>query len=188
MSDKPQQLEDILIALMDKGDLIDDDIVAMVELHPEYRKDILLFYEDWLTADEGRDRPRHDNDYVPDISHLWTTKDTDEIANPFEHLSPAELKGIAQRCDLSLSLMSALEERAIQASTIPLLLVRKLAEEAKTTIRKLFRFLDQDQMTLASDFRSDHAPVKRDKVSFSEAIASSSLSDDLKRHWRNLSE
>jgi hypothetical protein len=188
MSDKSQKLEDILIALMDKEDLVDDDIVAMVERHPEHREGILLFYEDWLTADDGRDGPRHDGGYVPDISHLWTPKGAGEIENPFEHLSPADLNGIAKRCGLSLSLMTALEERAIRASTIPLLLVRRLAEEARSTVREILRFLDQDQTTLASDFRSDHAPVKRDKISFSEAIESSSLSEDAKRHWRNLSE
>jgi|GEM_PF-6489128 len=188
MSDKSQQLEDILIALMDKEDLVDDDIVAMIEIHPQHREGILQFYEDWLTADDGRDGPRHDSCYVPDISHLWTPNGAGRIENPFEHLSPAELKGVVNRCGLSLSLMTALEERAIRASTIPLLLVRQLAREAKSTVREILRFLDQDQTTLASDFRSDHAPVKRDKISFSEAVEASSLSEDSKRHWRNLSE
>jgi hypothetical protein len=188
MSDKSQQLEEILIALMDKEDLVDDDIVAMIERHPQHREDILQFYEDWLTADDGRDGPRHDNGYVPDISHLWTPKGVNGIENPFEHLSPADLKGIVNRCGLSLSLVTALEERAIRASTIPLLLVRQLAKEARSTVREMLRFLDQDQTTLASDFRSDHGLVKRDKISFSEAVESSSLSEDSKRHWRNLSE
>lgn len=188
MSDKSQQMEDILTALMDKEDLVNDDIVAMIELHPEHREDILQFYEDWLTADDGRDSPRHDSGYVPDISHLWTPTGAGRIENPFEHLSPADLKGIVNRCGLSLSLMTALEERAIRASTIPLLLVRQLAKEAKSTVREILRFLDQDQTTLASDFRSDHALVKRDKISFSEAVESSSMSEDSKRRWRNLSE
>lgn len=188
MSDKSQQLEDILIALMDKEDLVDDDIVAIIELHPVHREDILQFYEDWLTADDGRDSPHHDSGYVPDISHLWTPTGAGRIENPFEHLSPADLKAIVKRCGLSLSLMTALEERAVRASTIPLLLVRQLAKEAKSTVREVLRFLDQDQTTLASDFRSDHPLVKRDKISFSEAVESSSLSEDSKRHWRNLSE
>ncbi|PYB72267.1 hypothetical protein [Rhizobium wuzhouense] len=188
MNDESQRLEDILIALMDKEDLVDDDIVAMIELHPKHREEILQFYEDWLTADDGRDGPRHDSGYVPDISHLWTPTGESRIENPFEHLSPTDLKKIVKRCGLSLSLMTSLEERAIRASTIPLLLVRQLAREAKSTVRDILRFLDQDQTTLASDFRSDHAPVKREKISFSEAIESSSLSEDAKDHWRKFSE
>ncbi|ASS56427.1 hypothetical protein [Rhizobium leguminosarum] len=188
MSNTKRQLEDILIELMDQNELGDDDIVAAVERYPEHRDAILLFYEDWLTADDGRSGTEEPSGYVPDISGLWKAQAATEVANPFENLSPGDLRMVAQRCELSLSLLSSLEERAIRASTIPLLLVHNLAAEVKTTVAAMLQFFDQDQATMASDFRSDRAPVQKDKVSFADAIRSAPLSEELKNKWLNLSE
>ncbi|RFB97991.1 hypothetical protein B5K08_05430 [Rhizobium leguminosarum bv. trifolii] len=181
-----KQLEDILLELMTLDELGDDQIVAAVEAHPEHRTAILSFYEDWLTADDGRGLPETtEPDYVPDISALWAAPS--QPANPFEDKSPIALKGIAQKCGISLSILSLIEERGIRAASIPLLLVRNLATETRTTIANMLAYLDQDQAMLASDFRSDKAPVLR-KVSFADAVRSSSLSDEAKDNWLKLSE
>lgn len=183
------QVEDVLLDLMALDELGDEQIVAAIERNPEFKDPILAFYEDWLTNDDGREAQASEagaGDYVPDISELWA--EPVEIPNPFAGHPPSSLKAIATRCEISLSVLTSLQERGIWAATIPLQLMNLLAEEFRTTTMMLRNFLNQDEQLLASDFRADNAPVHGGKVSFADAVKSSSMSDAQKDKWLKLSE
>ncbi|KSV81805.1 MULTISPECIES: hypothetical protein [Sinorhizobium/Ensifer group] len=182
-----KHIEDILLELVEADGFGEQEVVAAIERYPEHRESILAFYIEWLADDDGKGAPPiPPGEGGSDLSKLWDQEI--DAANPFESQRPAALKSIAEKCDIPLSILVRIEERAIHATSLPLILIRRLAEELKTTASSLLQFLEQDQAMTASDFRSDKAPVQRAKLSFADAIRKTSMPEDKKQKWLDLSE
>ncbi|WP_429819334.1 hypothetical protein [Ensifer sp. B1-9] len=182
-----KHIEDILLELAGTDGFGEQEVVATIERYPEHREAILAFYVEWLADDDEEGAaPLPPVGSDSDLSKLWDQK-TDAV-NPFENQRPAVLKSIAEKCDIPLSILVRIEERAIHATSVPLILIRRLAEELKTTASSLLQFLEQDQAMTASDFRSDKAPVQRAKLSFADAIRKTSMPEGKRQKWLELSE
>ncbi|WP_326912932.1 hypothetical protein [Rhizobium johnstonii] len=178
-------IEDILFDLVEDGQLSAQAVADAIARYPEHTNAITDFAAAWQSH-------RDDNVEIyaplpaPDLSRLWNSQAAG--IDPFEGKDPFELRDIAARCDLSMNIMVKFAERLLKATSIPMLLIRRLADELKVPPGTLLDYLDQQQAIGASDFRSDGNPVVGQKQTFADAVRSSSMSDERKEKWLSLSE
>jgi hypothetical protein len=92
-------------------------------------------------------------------------------------------------CDIPLSLLSKLENRAIRVETIPLLLVRRLAASLATDVPVLLGFLSlQPTLARGVQYRADTPPEVAAQVAFADAVRSTTMEDEQRRRWLAMSE
>ena len=186
MTTEKKELEDILFELASSDDLTNDAIQTAISDYPEHTDAIVQFFKVWSGGAVTKSERLSPDLPSPDLSHLWNP--SAEIVDPFEGQSPKELRRIATVCEIPVSLLVNLEERLVQATSVPMVLIRKLAAELQTSAANMLEYLEQDQAIGASDFRSDSAPVVGKKISFASAVRSASMTDDQRQKWLSLSE
>ena len=94
-------------------------------------------------------------------------------------------KQLAERLNLDKAIVTKLNQRLMQALTIPPALIRRIADELKTGVQQVQDYLNLPS-TLATgvSYRSETTPTVGDQQLFSEAIRSSlTLSEERKTYW-----
>jgi len=178
-------LIEFLTELATTTDMSPAAVEAAIETHPSQRNAILRFAFDWHAHEFGQD----DEAIEPLPSVDFSAYQRGTAVDPFLGKTPVELKSAAAACDIPLSLLSKLENRAIKVETIPLLLIRLLAVSLATEVSKLLGFLSLGP-TLArgAEYRADAPPEAGEQISFADAVRSTTMSDKQRKHWLSLSK
>jgi hypothetical protein len=182
-----EELTDILLDLGSQCDMSPSDIDQAIQRYPLHREAILQFAADWSVAGLGVvDGESFEALPAPDLSRLHSVQVS--VFDPFEKKTSSELKALATNCDVPVSILAKLSERLVNVTTVPMLLIGQLAGGLQTSVSELIQFLDQDPLLGASDYRSDQPPTVGDKIDFSAAIRSTTMSDSQRQKWLSLSE
>lgn len=98
------------------------------------------------------------------------------VVNPFAQVNSTAFKSIAKRLDISNLFLIRLRERAIDASTIPMRFVQRLAVELGATTDAMMIYLRSPPGIVSrQSFRSDVKPSVTTQISFEQAIETSQL-------------
>lgn len=179
------ELSDLLAELATTTDMSPEAIDTAIEAYPMHREAILRFAIDW----HAHDFAAGDDDVAALAKPDLAAYQTDVVADPFGGKSATQLRAAAAACDIPLSLLSKLESRAIGVETIPLLLIRSLASNLAIEVSKLLGFLSlEPTLPSAADYRSDRPPQTTAKVSFADAVRSTTMAEDQRARWLELSE
>lgn len=183
------RLSDLLLTLAMETDMSNQAVREAINEAPEFEADILSFALEWgVMIDEvpaEADRPQvvtHANDPEAWVEATAATPD------PFAGKSPNDLRALATLCDLPYSLFGKLCQRLIDATTIPLVLIRALASHLNVDAADLLAFLDRRPMLATADYRAAVRPSVADKVSFAAAVRSTDMSDPQRDKWLSLAE
>lgn len=182
----PDDLTEFLTELAATTDMSPADIEAAIAAYPQHRDAILRFSIDWHAHEFAVD-----NEEAPPLPVVdFASYQQDAFVDPFQGKTPAELRSAAAACDIPLSLLSKLENRAIKVETIPLLLVRLLASTLETEVSKLLGFLSlRPTLSAGVQYRADAPPEAAAQVSFGEAVRSTPTMGEVQRkRWLDLSE
>lgn len=112
---------------------------------------------------------------------------TAAVANPFAQLQPTAFKSMARKLDISNLFLIRVRERAIDAATIPLRFVQKLATELGATADAVSDYL-RSPPTVSStlNFRSNVKPEVASQIPFDQAVETSQLTPAQKEALRAL--
>lgn len=185
-----EELDDILFELAATERLDPEEVKATIERHPQFAKEILEFAMDWVEADALRspetsefaaDTPAA---VEADLASFWAGEVAQD-ADPFDSMERSQLRTVASDCEIDVTILMQLRRRLIEAATIPLTLVDRLAEGLRTTPGLFLNFLEGPPTAAAADYKSPGgAPRVGEKISFAEAIESSPMDEALKARWR----
>ena len=107
--------------------------------------------------------------------------------DPFAVRTDGGLRGVARSFGCNVNFLGRLKDRLIRAEDLSAVFVARLAEALGTGPDELARFLAGPARVPANArFKSDVKPEAREKQSLAEAIESSALSDEQKRHLASL--
>jgi hypothetical protein len=179
-------LTEFLTELAATTDMSPAEVDAAIAAYPDLRDAILRFSIDWhaheFTLDNEEAQP------LPVVD--FTSYQQEAFVDPFQGKTLAELRSAAAACDIPLSLLSKLENRAIKVETIPLLLVRLLASTFGTEVSKLLGFLSLGPTLQAgAEYRADAPPEAAGQISFAQAVRSTPTMGEVQRkRWLDLSE
>ena len=183
------RLSDLLLTLAVETDMSNQAVREAIDEAPEFETDILAFALEWgvmiceVPAYEHRPQVVAQTNYP----EAWVAAAA-ATPNPFAGKGPSDLRALATLCDLPYSLLGKLCQRLIDATTIPLVLIRSLASNLNIDAADLLAFLDQRPTLAAADYRAVVRPGVADKVSFASAIRSTDMSDQHRDKWLILSE
>lgn len=185
-----EELDDILFELAATERLDPEEVKATIERHPQFAREILEFAMDWVEADALR-RPEISDraadtpaSLEADLASFWAGEVAQD-ADPFDGMERSQLRAVASDCEIDVTILMQLRRRLIEAATIPLTLVERLAEGLRTTPKLFLNFLEGPPTAAAADYRSPGgAPRVGEKISFSDAIESSPMDEALKARWR----
>lgn len=97
-------------------------------------------------------------------------------ANPFAQLNPSSFKALAKRLDISNLFLMRCRDRAIDAATIPVRFLQRLAVELGATTDTVSTYLrNPPAMVSGQSFRSSVKPAVTAQISFEQAIETSQL-------------
>ena len=182
-----------------------ENLQEWVDRYPQFRKDLVEFAAVWAeqlvlpAADEpGAEAEKVLVDramshvlnvaYHRDVEMLDQTTSDDPIRSLTQDALHAGTKPaqLAKACGLDLGLLSKLNNRQIQPSTIPGVLIDMLAENLDKTIAalKIF-FAGLPRATAGKAYLSRGKPTGMVQQSFTDAVRQSSLSDEEKARWLN---
>lgn len=178
-------LTEFLIELSTTTDMSPAAVEAAIEAHPSHRDAILRFAIDWHAHEFAQD----DEALEPLPSVDFSAYQQGAVVDPFLGKTAVELKSAAAACDIPLSLLSKLENRAIKVETIPLLLIRSLAVGLATEVSKLLGFLSlHPTLARGAEYRADAPPEAGGQISFADAVRSTTMTEEQRKHWLSLSE
>jgi len=107
---------------------------------------------------------------------MGSAQGTAAVANPFAQLQPTAFKSVARKLDISNLFLIRVRERAIDASTIPLRFVQKLAAELDATTDAVSAYLrSPPTMGTSLSFRSNVKPEVAAQIPFDQAVETSQL-------------
>lgn len=107
--------------------------------------------------------------------------------DPFAMRADRGLRGVANSFGCNLNFLGRLKDRLIRVEDLSAGFLARLAEALGTGADELARFLaGPARVPVAARFKSDGKPEAVKKQSLAEAIESSGLSDEQKRHLTSL--
>lgn len=107
--------------------------------------------------------------------------------DPFAARAEGGLRGVARSFGCNLNFLGRLKDRLIRVEDLSAGFLARLAEALGTGADELARFLaGPARVPAAARFKSDGKPEAVGKQSLAEAIESSGLSDEQKRHLASL--
>lgn len=180
-----------------------------VKKHPEYRRELEEFTASWILQDALRPQQPEKLDEetlllramsaVQQVLYEEGARHAAEAAGPAEVAEPGldslmaegkelglDAQALAERCDLSVSLIAKLDRRLIAFASVPQQLVQKVADVLKTSASRVSAYLEQP-MVLAGGarYRSGTRPgLPAKQQEFFDAVrADPTLSADQRARW-----
>lgn len=183
------RLSDLLLALATETDMSVEAVRSAIADTPEFEADIWSFALEWgvMTSEAVPSEALVQAEAVVSARDVvsWAAA---EVHDPFAGKSPSDLKAIATLVDLPFSILSKLCQRLIDATTIPLALVRALAPHLNAKPGELFAFLDLQPTLATADYRSTVRPEVSEKMSFAEAVRTTDMPAGQRDKWLSLAE
>jgi len=192
MTSRPAEdgrLSDLLLELAMETDMSADAVRAAVAEAPEFEADIWSFALEWgaMTSEAVSDEELAQAEAPAPTGGVFSWAAA-EVRDPFAGKSPSELKAIATLVDLPFSIVSKLCQRLIDATTIPLALIRALAPHLDVKPGELFAFLDLGPALATADYRSVGRPEVSEKMSFATAVQTTDMPAGQRDKWLSLAE
>lgn len=187
-SAEDDRLSDMLLALATETDMSAEAVRSAIAEAPEFEAELWSFALEWgvmtaeMVSDEGL------MEALAPVGRVGSLATVGPVCDPFAGKSASELKAIATLVDLPYSMLSKLCQRLIDATTIPLALVRALAPHLDVKPGELFAFLDLQPTLAPADFRSTGRPGVGDKMSFVTAVRSTDMPPGQRDKWLSLAE
>ncbi len=180
------ELSELLLTLATETDMSSKAVRAAIERAPEFEADILSFALEWcVMCEEDAPTTEHPRSPAALPEALITGA---PVRDPFFGKTPNDLRALATLCDLPFSLFAKLCQRVIDATTIPLALIRSLAAHLNVDAADLLAFLDRQPTLAIADYRTTVRPAASKKVSFAAAIRSTDMSTEQRDKWLSLAE
>lgn len=180
------RLSELLLTLAAETDMSLQAVRSAIEEAPEFEADILAFALEWgVMSDEAVAETEGLRAPAP-LPGAWTF--TGPVPDPFAGKTPSDLRAIATLVDLPFSILSKLCQRLIDATTIPLALVRSLAPHLNVDPGELFSFLELQPTLATADYRSTGRPRVTEKISFATAVRTTEMSAGQRDKWLSLAE
>lgn len=112
-----------------------------------------------------------------------------DVANPFAKLNFAAFKALARSLDVSNLFLMRLRDRAINAATIPVRFVEKLASELGFPAQAVRAYLQGPPgMVSGHAFRSGVKPSVGEQITFDQAVVISQLTPEQQAKLKALSD
>lgn len=185
--DSDIQREDILLAFSVEPTHDKATIERYLRLYPQYAEDFI----DLLG--ELRSPPMLRNDVVEDesaVQRAWNAltaaplpnHDAASIANPFASFAGPTFVALAEGLRIRRSILIALRDRLVNASSIPAPFLNRLARATQFPAEKLRGYLDLPAVVPASaSYKANEKPVAPAKIDFEKLLDDSNISADEKR-------
>jgi len=184
MSKATRTLSDVLMALGTETDVNVDDVRAAILEYPEFASEIQAFAIEWYAMPDAGLPPV---DEPAPVAVPFARNAAATEANPFAGKTPTELRALAAECEIPLSILQKFSSSLIDAATVPLLLVRRMAEILSISPGAILAHLDRRQtLATGADFRSSKPPEVGDKVSFADAVRDATMPDEQRAKWLEL--
>jgi hypothetical protein len=182
MTDRSEELTNILLELAADSDVSPEAVRLAMAEHPHHAMEIAAFALEWHLDQETDAR-----DDVPlpgaDLARLWRDA---AVCDPFDGKSPQELKSLAQQLDLPIAILRQICRRMIDAATIPLILIGDIARHLRVETGALFGYLELEPSLANTEYRSSQPPQALAKISFATAVRITPMSDELREKWLTL--
>lgn len=184
------RLSDLLLALATETDMSAGAVRSAIAEAPEFEADIWSFALEWgvMTSEAVPNEALAQAEALVPSGRVVSWAAAGDVGNPFADKSPSDLKAIATLVDLPFSILSKLCQRLIDATTIPLVLVRALAPHLNVKPGELFAFLDLQPTLAPADYRSTVRPEVSEKMSFAAAVQATDMPDGQRDKWLGLAE
>lgn len=183
------RLSDLLLALATETDMSAEAVRSAIAEAPEFEAEIWSFALEWgvMTSEAVPNEALAQAEAVAPARGVvsWAAS---EVHDPFAGKSASDLKAIATLVDLPFSILSKLCQRLIDATTVPLALVRALAPHLNVKPGELFAFLDLQPTLATADYRSTVRPEVSDKMSFAAAVRTTDMPAGQRDKWLSLAE
>lgn len=192
MNDQPlstPELDDILADVHEQleAGASADRIDQIADAHPRVRDEILAFAAEWFIS-EGSDLSDEELEIGRTVAghhalleRFWQLVKPSSI-NPFQDLPTEELQALADRCRVDMAILRQLVRGLIDEATIPGKLVAWIAEATGAAMADVWTYLSSPMAAAADYFAPDGRRTGK-KVSFAEAVRSSTLSPDDQAFW-----
>ena len=193
MSSNPKaldELDNILDGVHEEleGGASADRIRQLADQHPEARSEIIAFAAEWFASD-GSDLSDEDlvvdqtvSDHVTLLERFWQAVPSDAV-DPFQSLPTDELEMLAGRCRIDMGILRQLVRGLIDEATIPGKLVAWLADATGASMSDIWSHLSASPARAAADYFAPSGKRVGAKVSFAEAVRSSTLGPDGLQFW-----
>lgn len=183
------RLSDLLLALATETDMSAGAVRSAIAEAPEFEADIWSFALEWgvMTSEASPNEALAQAQATAPARGVvsWGAA---VVHDPFAGKSANDLKAIATLVDLPFSILSKLCQRLVDATTIPLVLVRALAPHLNVKPGELFAFLDLQPTLAPADYRSAVRPEVSEKMSFAAAVQSTDMPAGQRDKWLSLAE
>ncbi len=163
-----------------------DDVRRLAERHSEFRREITLFVAEWMALD-GAD----EDDAAPGTPSVWAeaalaqlhARSGPAVADPFAALDRDALQRLADRCRIDLTILRKIERSLIDEGSMPGKLITWLARELGISSADLFSYLSEAPVSAGVEYFAPSGPKRAGKISFAQAVRTSSLSPEQQRFW-----
>lgn len=184
------RLSDLLLALATETDMSAQAVRSAIVEAPEFEAEIWSFALEWgvMTNEAVPDEALAGAQASAPAVRLGSWAAAAPVSDPFAGKSANDLKAIATLVDLPFSILSKLCQRLIDATTIPLALVRALAPHLNVKPGELFAFLDLQPTLAPADYRSAGRPEVSEKMSFAAAVRTTDMPAGQRDKWLSLAE
>ena len=192
----PTTEEDVLLAFTAEANQDRTTLESYLARHPQHAEALTQLAVELMLAPERPALACQPD--APAIDQAWNTfqstlpvetKSLGTVGSLLAALSPTAFRTVAKELDVSPLFLSLVRDRAIQFSTIPRKFIEALAAALSATFEALTHDLQQQPMIAATQkFKADGKPEASDKISFTEAVALSHLTDDQQAKLKALME
>ncbi|HWM46196.1 MAG TPA: hypothetical protein VNR11_04705 [Xanthobacteraceae bacterium] len=185
--DSDTQREDILLAFSVEPTHDKATVERYLALYPQYAEEFI----DLLG--ELRSPPVLRNDVVDDesaVQRAWNAltatplpkHDAASIANPFASFAGPTFVALADGLRIRRSILIALRDRLINASSIPAPFLNRLARATEFPAEKLLGYLNLPAVVPAgASYKANEKPAAPTKIDFEKLLDNSGISADEKR-------
>jgi len=172
------------------GDELDMVAVrAATARHPEHAGAIRAFAAEWLLVEDAEGRESEpDPEQMKRVASLGTSRMMDALwrlqnEDPFQRLTPQDRRRVAKEVGIDSRILLKFERSLIEPDTIPASFKSKLAVALHVPAGVIqARANAGPRWARSTRYKADETPTAV-RESFTDAIQTSALDDDLKRYW-----
>lgn len=182
---KPEMpLEDVLLAFSVEPVHDKSKLDLYLALYPEYTEDLIDLSLDLRIEGRGISEAVEDEDtFQRALKKLRSAGPSGarSSANPFEAFRGARFAALADTLRVPRSVLIALRDRLVVASSVPQSFLARIARAADTTVADLLAYLNlPSAVSGAVNYKADAKPATSEKTTFEALLDSSGVTPEQK--------
>lgn len=185
--DSDSKREDILLAFSVEPSHDKATVERYLALYPQYAEDFIDLLGELRNPAVLRIDIVEDEDTVQRAWNMLTavplpSADGASIANPFAGFTGPSFVALAEALRIRRSILIALRDRLINASSIPAPFLNRLARATQSTTQQFRAYLDLPAVVSAgASYKANEKPTAPAKIDFVQLLDNSGISADEKR-------